>query len=117
MMRGLLLLSSPSKEDLDDCSLVETLNTLVPLIHDAGAPAPLITFQGNIVIHLPLSTDLSFNMGKGSVGLGPAMLGLEALVLRPHPLRRGVPVRNPHSLLLHLSPLLLLFLTLGRLED
>jgi hypothetical protein len=41
-----IILSGFREEDLDDCSLVETLNTLVPLIHDAGAPAPLITFQG-----------------------------------------------------------------------
>lgn len=112
-----VLLSGFREEDLDDVTLVETMDTLVPLLREAGAPAPLVTFQGNNVMLSPSSLDLSFNQGNVVGELGPFMLGIEAWVLRPHPLRRGVLIRNSHSLLLHLSPLLQLFLTLGRLED
>jgi hypothetical protein len=97
-------------------SLAETLDTLVPLLREVGDPVPLVTFQGNSVISPPLLQTCPAKRGKVVGGLGLAMLGQEAWVLRPRLLRRGVHGRRPLFLLLHLMLLLLLVSDNGALR-
>jgi hypothetical protein len=81
------LLSGFREEDLDDCTLAETLDTLVPLLREVGDPVPSSLFREILLLLHPYLLNCPANQGKVVGGLGPAMHGLEAWVLRPRPLR------------------------------
>ena len=53
------ILSGFREEEPNDHTLVETLDKLVPLLHEVGDSIPLVTFLSNSVILPPLATDLS----------------------------------------------------------
>jgi hypothetical protein len=78
-----VLLFGYQEDDPSDCSLGETLESLIPLIWEVDTTVPLTIHQGNHILSLPSSTDL-VNFSELCVG-GQVlvMLGLKDWDWRP----------------------------------
>jgi hypothetical protein len=81
------ILSGFLEEELDDGTLVATLENLVSLPQEMGISVPLATFQGLSVIQPPIQTDLTYTSETGSGVAGTSYAWSRGLGFETSPIK------------------------------